>query len=292
MGAARDIRPSGLWVEQPVKLPIHIMVIGRPAEEVAETLPRVFNLCRTAQRMAVRAALGLPVASDESTELAAEIRREHLVKLCLMLPQKLGLAPLPVRADTEAALAEALFGGSLPDRLDTLLGRTCALTPVAADLIRRFAPAEAVANDLPLPSDASILAETAQENSVAARHQSHPLMQDIEAAFGRAPLWRVIGRALDLQALMHGWRPELRQLANGQAIVPAARGTYAVSARVKDGTVTEFRRMTPTDHLLCKGGIMEQTLETLPAHKQTEAALLVEILDPCTPVSLKGLPDA
>ncbi|NVO29384.1 hydrogenase expression/formation protein HupK [Donghicola sp. C2-DW-16] len=288
----RDIRPSGLWVEQPVKLPIHLMVIGRPAEEVAETLPRVFNLCRTAQRMAVRAALGLSVAPDEEFELAAEIRREHLVKLCLMLPQKLGLAPLPVRGDTDRALAEVLFGGSLPDRLDDLVNRPSAFQPMVQELIRRFAPEEAVANGLPLSCDVEILGERAQENSVGTRRTDHPLMQDIEALYGRGPLWRVTARALDLEALIHGWHPELKVLSKGHAIVPAARGIYAVSAEVTAGRVTRFCRMTPTDHLLCKGGIMEQTLETLPAHKHNEAALLVEILDPCTPVSLKGLPDA
>lgn len=43
------------WTAIPAPaLPVTRLVIGRPVEAVAETLPRIFNLCRAAQSTAVR----------------------------------------------------------------------------------------------------------------------------------------------------------------------------------------------------------------------------------------------
>ena len=44
--------------------------------------------------------------------------------------------------------------------------------------------------------------------------------------------------------------------------------------------------------MLAPGGILEHSLATLPASKHDQAALVVDILDPCVPIRLEGLTDA
>ena len=274
----------------PAGLPVARLVLGQPAAEVAETLPRIFNLCRAAQSTAVRLALGLPTSSA-SDDLANEIRREHLLRLCLIWPQRFDLAPVPMQADD---LHSHLFGKGLPDdvhQLTDFADSDAGLAPLLAAVMTRFAPQTAVANGLPVPTDQSLFSSSPLENSTAARQMAHPLMRDIERHYGRGPLWRVVGRALDLVALLRrGWRPEARVLPDGCVTVPAARGTYAVRATVRDGRVMEFARMTPTDHLLAKNGVMDQTLASLPPCDQDQAQAIIDVLDPCAPLTLKERP--
>ena len=278
------------WTAIPAPaLPVTRLVIGRPVKEVAETLPRVFNLCRAAQSPAVRLALGLS-APDASGDLADEIRREHLLRLCLIWPQHFGLPPIPMQADD---LNTHLFGAGLPDDVNELkvfASGSAALAPLVAAVMSRFAPAEAVANGLPVPDDTRHLSLAPQENSVSARRRAHPLMQDVEQVFGRGPLWRILGRAIDLGAVLSGWRPEARVLPDGCVTVPAARGIYAVRARTENGRVTEFTRITPTDHMMADGGVMQRTLESLPPCGQDRAQAVVDLLDPCAPVTLQRRP--
>ena len=63
---------NGGWQFRPAPdLPVAALLIGKPVEEAAALLPRLFNLCSGAQAMALRQALGLP-APDPAT-LRAEI---------------------------------------------------------------------------------------------------------------------------------------------------------------------------------------------------------------------------
>ena len=78
----------------------------------------------------------------------------------------------------------------------------------------------------------------------------------------------------------------------GTAVVPAARGFYAVRAQAQNGRVTELRRLTPTDHLLAPGGILAQSLATLPPEHRDLADLVVDIIDPCVPVRIKEVANA
>lgn len=90
-------------------------------------------------------ALGLPVP-DASEALADEIRREHLLRLCLIWPQHFGLPPIPMQADD---LNTHLFGAGLPDDVNELkvfTSGSAALAPLVGAVMSRFAPAEAVAN--------------------------------------------------------------------------------------------------------------------------------------------------
>ena len=260
---------------------------GKPIEDVAELLPRLFNLCRGAQSAAVRLALGLPI--PDQTKLAAEIRTEHQLRLAVMLPTRLGLKPLAVNAET--LLGDQGFPGTVADfRSFMATGR--GIAPLLAVVMSRFSPGEGCVSRLPLVWDGAILTRAALENSVAARHLDHPVMRHVETEWGRGPLWRLVARALDLQAAMAADIPAPRLVAPGFAVAPAARGLYALRATTDKGRVTSLQRITPTDHLLAPGGIMAQALASLPASKHDQAALLVDILDPCVPIELEGLPDA
>jgi hypothetical protein len=273
------------------------LLVGQTAEAAAALLPGLFNLCRAAQVIAGRRALGLAVPPGAQDALAAEIRRDHLLKLFISWPGQLGLPALPLPAgwmEGGAALRTAVFGpAAAPPRngadLQDFLASGHGAAPVLAAIGRAFAPGEAAADGLRAPTAATAFARAACENSVAARHARHPALRHIAARHGRGPLWRAAARFYDIAATLDGTLPAPLTPRPGRALVAAARGLYAVEARVADGRVTAFARITPTDHLLAPGGILDRALATLPPAR---AALLLDILDPCAPVTLTGAPDA
>ncbi|RLL65104.1 hypothetical protein [Paenirhodobacter hankyongi] len=289
---AITLRPAGaalaVQIVPPAPLPVAALMRGRPAEEVAQLLPRLFNLCGAAQGLAARLALGLPA---DAADTRREILRDHLAKLCLSGPRLLGLDPRPLPAgwaEGGAGLSVALWGGDKPADLAGWLASGRGMAPLLAEIAARFAPGEATAD---LPPLTEPMALTAQENSPAGRVAEDPLMRAAEAAFGRGPLWRALGRLVDLDAFCAAPRPA-RVTEDGTALVAAARGTYALRAETEAGRVTALSRVTPTDHLLAPGGALERALATLPAAKAGLAALVVDLLDPCVAVDLQELSDA
>lgn len=253
------------------------LVIGRPVEEVAALLPRLFNLCRAAQSTAACMALGLPCAGDPG----AEVIRDHLARIFVTLRRAFGLDPLR----PEAA---GVFGaaGCLPRDLPGLAGWLAADLP-AADLARgvaaSFPRGAAVCSAMPAPQGGLT---GAFENSPAGRQAAHPLLQAVEADQGRGPLWRYLGMLVDLEAALSGQLPGPRRLPDGTAIVQAARGAYALRLDHSAGRVTAMTRVTPTDHQLAPGGALEQALAGLPAGRADLALRLVALHDPCIPVTL------
>lgn len=285
-----------LRVKSAPVLPVAKLVMGKPVGDVAELLPRLFNLCRVAQGTAARAAFGLPLPPDWQEELRKEILREHLVKLCLKWPGLLSIHPvaLPRNWAIDAALVrEAVFGKTrhMPathQQFIAFLKAGVGIAPVLSAIQKLFAPAQACRPALPIATPNSVFVRKAQENSVAARHAAHPVLRGIEATLGRGPLWSATAVAVDLDMCLDGHLPPA-SLARGRAIIPAARGYYGVRARVEQGRVTAFRRITPTDHMLAKGGALEQALATLPANQaEVLAPLLLSILDPCFPVAVEA----
>lgn len=275
---------NGGWQFRPAPdLPVARLLIGKPVEEAAQLLPRLFNLCSGAQGMALRLALGLP-APDAAT-LRREILRDHLLKLCVVWPGLLGLpaTPLPPDWTDPAPLCHLIWGGADPADFDGWLGSGQGVSAVVRAIARAFAPGEAVAT-LPLVRAETALNDAALENSVAARRAQAPAMRAIEIRHGRGPFWRAAGLIHDIAALLHG-TPQVK-MHGTTAIVPAARGAYAVQARARNGQVTAFARRTPTDHLCAKGGVLQQSLNSLPAAKTHLLPLLVDILAPCVPVRL------
>lgn len=282
------LQPSGetlvARITPPDPLPVAGLLIGRPAAEVADLLGRLFNLCGAAQSHAARLALGLPAAQ---TAAQTEILRDHLAKFCLVWPRLLGLPTCPLPAgwgNGGAALQGWIWGGEKPGHLAPFLASGQGVAPVLAALAQRFAPGEAVAD---LPPLGDVMTLTAQENSPAGRVADDPLMAQAEALWGRGPLWRALGRAVDLHRLAQA--PLGAQVrADGTAVVAAARGAYGLCARTDAGVVTALARVTPTDHLLAPGGALGAALASLPAAKAGLAALVIDILDPCVAVHLEG----
>ncbi|MCV6596189.1 MAG: hydrogenase expression/formation protein HupK [Mangrovicoccus sp.] len=275
--------------------PVAQLLLGKPAQEAAALLPRLFNLCPVAQAIAARAAFDLPLAATWQEDLRREIAREHLIKLCVKWPAALGVAPQPIPADPAAgsqAQRQALFGPSaaMPQTqqgFETCLNTRDALWGVLHEITRRFGPGIGCRSALPLTHPARFFQSEPQENSTAARHGAHPVMRYVARRWGRGPLWSALGVAYDLEAVWNGDLAPSR-LRPGQAVIPAARGYYGITARLEHGRVSEFRRITPTDHLLAPGGALAQSLAHLPAQGADQrGALLLSILDPCHPVTLE-----
>ena len=290
-----DGRPHSLIAERASPLPIEKMVRGKNRREVVQLLPRLFNLCRAAQGMAARLALGMPDADDTRT-LRQEILRDHVLRLTMILPGHFGCGPIRLPGGWQAGgseLAETLFGPvqrlpDTPEALDAYRRSHQGMSPLFGQVDEMFRAKEAVTARLPFVSKQTALDRTAQvENSCAHRVHTHPVVADVEQRHGRGPYWRVVARAYDLQAILDGapllsYSPE-----PGVAQVAATRGLYAVRAETEGEIVTAFERVTPTDHLQAKGGVLDQTLASLPADRAALAPLAMDILDPCTPIRVR-----
>lgn len=277
------LTPAGPRIFRPADLPVARLLRGRDAAEVAEMLPRLFNLCGAAQGEAARLALGIETDDNPEDTTRREVLRDHLAKLFIAWPRLLGLAPQPLPqnwAEGGRRLSRAIWGhAEMPGDLRRWLGWDEGVAPVLSAIAETFSKGEAEAA-LPALSDPFTVA--AEDNSPAARVADHPLMQEAEARFGRGPFWRALGRAVDLQAAIEDVFGA-ESPAPGRATAPAARGTYAIEVALQDGRLTDLTRITPTDHLLAPGGVLERSLATLPAAKARLAPLVVDILDPCVP---------
>ena len=288
--------PHGPTLTAGPALPVEALVLGKPVTEAADLLPRIFNLCRMAQGVAAKLSLGLPAAEDPTSEII----RDHVLRLCITLPQTFGLPPLPLpdlgqeqRAQGSAPLPlsgggrgrgspAALLGpGGLPDEMAEVQGP---LVPLVRTIAKAFPPGTATSSALPAPTDS--LAEGPFENSAAGRQSHHPLLRRIEQSHGRGPLWRLAGLMADLDAALQNRLPA-PTVKDGIATVPAARGTYALRLTQANGLVTGLTRRTPTDHMLAPGGALLQSLASLPEALHHLAARVIALHDPCVPVTVR-----
>jgi hypothetical protein len=268
---------DGPVLSSPEPLPVEALLLGKPVSLAVELLPRLFNLCRTAQGLAAKLSLGLPATDDP----AAEIIRDHTLKLCVIFPKALHKSPTPLPDDPRDLLGK----DGLPCEPDDLLQTD----PTARRIADSFPPGSAVCSNLPEP--ATPFAEGAFENSAAGRQSRHKLLGAIEARWGRGPLWRYAGVLADLEAALRGRLPAATVM-EGLATVPAARGSYALRITQAAGVVTGITRRTPTDHLLAPGGALLQSLTTLPASLRSLAPLVIALHDPCVPITIREAQDA
>lgn len=269
------------------------MVVGMPVKEAATALPKLFSLCKAAEGLVVRKALGLPDDPGATDALRREILREHMAKLCLHWPVKLCLParPLPNGWQDGKGVARALFGPGetapeTPAEVEAYLECDTGAAPVLRGIDRCFAPGVAIVPSLPWLNAKTAFEAKACENSVAARQAHRPALLHIEATRGRGPLWRAMARVWDVSDALSGRFSGAISHGNGTASVEAARGTYSLTASAEDGTVSALTRITPTDHLLAFGGILSHMLATLPPDRESLAPLLLDIVDPCVPVHL------
>lgn len=269
----------------PAPLPLDLLLAGKTATETALLLPRLFSLCRMAQETAACLTLGLP--APDAPALAAEVLRDHLILLCATLPRA---ARLPVQALPNNP---ATFLCGPTGRLPATLAGLEALAPnhPVLALLLGLAPGEACTAALPPPQPDTVFAGQALENSPAGRQAHLPLLCEIEARLGRGPLWRYVGILADALAAHEGRLPPAR-LAQRTALVPAARGTYALRLSMVGGRVTAIARATPTDHLLAPGGALLAAFACLPAAKSALAPVILALHDPCIPLALQEAGDA
>lgn len=287
---------GALQITTPPALPVADLVVNRPVATAAAVLPRIFNLCRAAQQVAAELALGIACTGTDVTE---EIRRDHLMKICVAWPRALGL-PVTLERDfltDDAAALRAIFGtlGRVPRDDFEMQGWMGSGEGASAILMRidaTFLPGEATADDLPLVDDATAFWRGPVENSCAGRCATHPALGYVEAFHGRGPLWRAAGRMIDLGLILEHDIPAPRTPVPGAALVPATRGLYAVRATVEAGMVTAFDRITPTDHMLVEGGMLDRALSNLRPDRAALAPLLLEFMDPCHPVEIAELGNA
>lgn len=281
-------------------MPVTSLVTGKSREAVAELMPRLFNLCREAQGAAVRLALGLPGASD-ATALRQEILRDHVLRLSVVLPGHFGQSAPPLPRGWQSGglpLRKVLFGRTarLPETpydYKSYLAAGDGIAGLWSRLADMFAKGEAASSLLPFVTPSTALDATAcVENSCALRVARHPVLAHLEETQGRGPLWRVVARSYDLQAVLDGVPLLSLTSGAGTAHVPATRGLYSVNATAENETVTAFTRVTPTDHLRAKGGVLDQTLARLPVTRAGLAPLVLDILDPCSPIRIKEVADA
>lgn len=274
--------------------PVQALLVGRPVADALVMLPRLFNLCRHAQGLGAALALGR-AAPAMSAAHHREILRDHLFKLHVTWPGFFGHAPrpLPMGWETEpSSVAQSVFGRAgaapvTPAAWEAFLASDQGAAPVLKAISGCFAPFMADPGALARPDTESLFEDLAQENSLAGRHRDHPVMRHIAATWGHGPLWRAAARLFDIEACLSGALPAPAVPAPGRAIVPAARGSYAIEARAEGGILTALTRHTPTDHLLAPGGILPRALANLPATCAGLAPLLLDILDPCRPVRLE-----
>ena len=257
-------------------LPVESLVLGRPAMEVADLLPRIFNVCRVAQGTAARLALGLSPEGDP----VAEVIRDHVLKLCIVLPRAFDWPAIRIPAEPVFLLGP----NGLPHSIREMETWDSPLADCANAISADFAPAVATCARLPTPADP--LADGAFENSASGRQAHHPLLRSVESDHGRGPLWRYCGLLADLEAAIAGRLP--KPVVNGDVTsVPAARGAYALRLRHAGGMVTAMTRRTPTDHLLAPGGALLQSLTSLPHTLRHLADRVIALHDPCIPVIVR-----
>lgn len=293
---------------------------GRTPDEALALLGRLYAVCGHAQRaaaeLALCAALGRAPAAGRPAELlcacTSEAVQEHLWRLLVDWPKKLGLSPQQDRfahwyrrcsvadgswpADLLAELAADWLACPVAD-LETWSDlRTCdawseRAEPTLAPLFRQLHSAAAV------PARAGA-APAADETGPVAQHAEHPWVSALLGA-GREIEARVAARLVGLVALAgnfaSGCDPD-RELdfdadapgaGRGRAVVTTARGLLVHEVEVEAGRIASYRIQTPTDRNFASDGAYVAHVEGVPAGTAAAAARCADLwalaLDPCVP---------
>lgn len=310
----------GATVTPPPALPLDRLFGGLTAAEAAERAGLVFNICGAAQSAATAAALGAAPRADAPRRMLIETLRDHALKLAVIWPETLGMAPehdalgavASLPGDDGTTLRAALFGPEgLPRDLagfeTWMQAGATAPARVLAHVWQEWSPDWGKVR-LPLwpgLSAAGIDFARAEwrggafESGLPALHADAPLLVAIAAKQGRSLVWRLAARLVDaavaLDALAgRAAAPVPRALGEGVGAAPAARGTMLVRGTLEKGRVTGLSRLSPTDAALHEDGLLARMLATLPAEADAPsmavAALMVEAADPCLPHIIRASP--
>ncbi|NTV09853.1 MAG: hypothetical protein HGA47_03665 [Zoogloea sp.] len=305
------------------------MLVGRTPDEARRLAPLLFSLCGHAQgaacEAATAAALGEAEAADAVAEraVAAECAQEHLWRLLLDWPLLFGRAPEreafaalhrllrraeidPASADEagqriEQDVAAALSTDGLLDRL--LLAGWRATGP-AVPLLPRLDAAQWAEQLGGVPADAFCaypqIDGQAHETGPLARHANHARVAALLAG-GERIAARFLASLFELSDCVRrlcrsGGEPRLIDAASirpgcGVAIVETARGLLLHAASVKDGTITDYAIVAPTEwNFHPAGAFMREAgdwqASDVEAARRRLAALALS-LDPCVGFEIK-----
>lgn len=308
---------------------------GRTPDEALALLGRLYSVCGQAQRaaaeLALAAATGTPLPAARHGTLEAAVAREcaseHLWRLLVDWPRKLGIGGVPDRfaywyrrigaadGDWAAELGRELAGewlGVSEPQLETWSSvadyeqwaRTGA-TPLAT-LFAALQAAESAATGGRVQAAAASRAGAvlvAPETGAFVQHGEHPWLASLQAA-GRGLEARVAARvvaltrlaaalaapgACDTELELDAESPALRC---GRAVVTTARGVLVHDAAVADGRIARYGIRTPTECNFADGGAYRALLLGQPAADAAAAARLADLwalaLDPCVPYSVRA----
>lgn len=298
---------------------------GRPVAEAVALAPRLFALCGSAQGIAARRAVAAARgdASDPEQEcrdrdtLAREVVGEHLWRLCLDWPLRLGLAPR--RNDFTIWRRRLLAGDILPRAQLPAWGDFAAaaqglpLCPRSALPLLPPMTARAWAAALRQAGAASgqgvgdefwtflaafaatpALADGPRETGALVRWREHAVVAGLWAQ-GRRPAARLAARCLDLEALAAALEGEgapsewIDAVPLGQgcglARVETARGPLLHLVQIKDERVERYVIVAPTEWNFHPRGAFVQDVTGLTAADLAAAERLARdvalSLDPC-----------
>lgn len=297
---------------------------GRTPDEALALLGRLYTVCGHAQRaaaeLALGAALGRPPTATRREQLLRECGREavqeHLWRLLVDWPKKLGLPPLQERfahwyrrcsgmdAEWPAALLDEIAAAWLASPLASLddwadlrafdawsARGDAALAP----LFRALAAAPALRGcTTPAPAPE----RSPEETGPFVQHAEHPWLAAL-VADGRPVAARVAARLVGLVAtagnLAGRGDPDLETEFDadapaprcGTSIVTTARGLLVHEVRIGAERIERYAIQTPTDRNFGAHGAYVARVEGLPVADAAAAVRLADLwalaLDPCVP---------
>ncbi len=145
-----------------------------------------------------------------------------------------------------------------------------------------------------------------RETGPLTRQLGHPLMQALQADYGRGLLSRVVARLLELasiparlaESLERLCRDETESLTSGASrtgrgvgVVDAARGRLVHRAEVSQAVIARYQILAPTEWNFHPRGLVAQGLLGLPCGYEStmrrQASLFINAVDPCVGFSFE-----
>jgi hypothetical protein len=311
------------------------VLAGRTPAEALALLGRLYSVCGQAQRaaaeLALAAASGAPLAPGRHVELEAAVAREcvaeHLWRLLVDWPRKLGVAGAPDRfaywyrriavgdmdwpRELGAELTTAWLGRE-PARLEdwrALDAYDATLRTAGSPFAALFAALHA-AERAAGPADAGCEAggtrahdaPPARETGAFVQHGEHPWLAALQSA-GRGLEARVgarivaVARLLDALAAPGAADAEVDLDAEspvarcGRAAVTTARGVLVHDATLVAGRIAQYGIRTPTECNFASEGAYRALLAKRRAVDPAAAIRLADLwalaLDPCVPYTVR-----
>jgi hypothetical protein len=304
---------------------------GRTPAEAVALLGRLYSVCGHAQRaaaeLALAAASARPLAADRHVALEAAVAREcaveHLWRLLVDWPRKLGIAGAPDRFAAwyrRIVGADDAWAAELSAELNDWLGvsaerledwRTTAphdawLAAAASPFARTFAAlraAELAASSGEAGAVAGPTGAPADETGAFVQHRDHAWLAMLDAA-GRGLEARLAARAVALVRLTASLAaPERADVeveldacapcaGGGRAVVATARGVLVHDVSIAADRIERYAIRTPTECNFAAQGAYRALVASRRARDAAGAERLADLwalaLDPCVPYTVRG----